>query len=58
MLVEKILVRDVVVVIGVGDGIGKVMVYCVVREGVYVVCVDLNLDNVKVIVKEFIDIYG
>lgn len=58
MLVEKFLVCDVVVVIGVGDGIGKVVVYCVVKEGVYVVCVDLCFENVECIVKELIDIYG
>ena len=58
MPAEKTLARDVVVVIGAGDGIGKATAHRVAREGAHVVCADLNLDNAKATAKELTDIYG
>lgn len=40
---EAPLARDVVVVIGAGDGIGKETAFRVAREGAHVVCADLRL---------------
>lgn len=41
---EKALARDVVVVIGAGDGIGKATALRVAQEGAHVVCADLRID--------------
>lgn len=58
MPAEKTLARDVVVVIGAGDGIGKATAHRVAREGAHVVCADLNLDSAEATAKELTDIYG
>ena len=41
---EKALARDVVVVIGAGDGIGKATAHRVAQDGAHVVCADLRLE--------------
>ncbi len=41
---EKALARDVVVVVGAGDGIGKATAHRVASDGAHVVCADLRLD--------------
>lgn len=58
MPAEKTLARDIVVVIGAGDGIGKATAHRVAKEGAHVVCADLNLDNAQATAKELTDIYG
>ena len=55
---EKSLARDVVVVIGAGDGIGKATALRVAREGAHVVCADLRLDAAEAAAMELTDIYG
>ena len=58
MPAEKSLARDVVVVIGAGDGIGKATAHRVAREGAHVVCADLNYTNAEKTAAELTDIYG
>ncbi len=58
MPAEKPLARDVVVVIGAGDGIGKAVAHRVAKEGAHVVCADLRLENAERTAKELTDIYG
>tara|TARA_B100002003_G_scaffold189365_1_gene178157 strand:- start:2224 stop:3873 length:1650 start_codon:yes stop_codon:yes gene_type:complete len=58
MPAEKSLARDVVVVIGAGDGIGKATAHRVAREGAHVVCADLNFTNAQQTAAELTDIYG
>lgn len=55
---EKPLARDVVVIIGAGDGIGKATAHRVAKEGAHVVCADLNMENAQRTAKELTDIYG
>jgi rhamnulose-1-phosphate aldolase/alcohol dehydrogenase len=55
---EAPLARDVVVVIGAGDGIGKATAHRVAREGAHVVCADLRLENAKATAEELEAIYG
>jgi len=55
---EAPLARDVVVVIGAGDGIGKATAHRVAKEGAHVVCADLRLENAKATAKELEAIYG
>lgn len=55
---EKPLARDVVVVIGAGDGIGKATAHRVAKEGAHVVCADLNKENAQRTVDELTEIYG
>lgn len=42
---EQVLARDVVVVVGAGDGIGRAAALRVAQEGAHVVCADLNLER-------------
>ncbi|MFS1704443.1 bifunctional rhamnulose-1-phosphate aldolase/short-chain dehydrogenase [Alteromonas sp. AMM-1] len=58
MPAEKPLARDVVVVIGAGDGIGKAVAHRVAKEGAHVVCADLRFENAERTAKELTDIYG
>lgn len=58
MPAEKPLARNVVVVIGAGDGIGKETALRVAREGAHVVCADLRVEAAQVTAKELTDIYG
>jgi rhamnulose-1-phosphate aldolase/alcohol dehydrogenase len=55
---EKELMRNVVVVIGAGSGIGKAIAHRVAREGAHVVCVDVNTDAAQKTAQELTDIYG
>lgn len=55
---EAPLARDVVVVIGAGDGIGKATAHRVAKEGAHVVCADLRLENAKATAEELEAIYG
>ncbi|MDC8831940.1 bifunctional rhamnulose-1-phosphate aldolase/short-chain dehydrogenase [Alteromonas gilva] len=58
MPAEKTLARDVVVVIGAGDGIGKATAHRVAKEGAHVVCADLKLENAEQTAAELTAIYG
>ena len=55
---EKPLARDVVVVVGAGDGIGKAVAHRVASEGAHVVCADLREEAAQGTADELIDIYG
>jgi rhamnulose-1-phosphate aldolase/alcohol dehydrogenase len=58
MPAEKALARNVVVVVGAGDGIGKATAHRVAREGAHVVCADLRLGAAQKTAEELSDIYG
>jgi rhamnulose-1-phosphate aldolase/alcohol dehydrogenase len=55
---EKTLARDVVVIIGAGDGIGKETAFRVAREGAHVVCADLRAEAANTTADELVKIYG
>ncbi|MBD1388652.1 bifunctional rhamnulose-1-phosphate aldolase/short-chain dehydrogenase [Neiella sp. HB171785] len=55
---EKSLARDVVVVIGAGDGIGKETAFRVAKEGAHVVCADLRIEAAQATADELTKIYG
>lgn len=58
MPAEKPLARDVVVVIGAGDGIGKAVAHRVAKEDAHVVCADFRQEAALGTAKELTDIYG
>lgn len=58
MPAEKTLAREVVVVIGAGDGIGKAVAHRVAQEGAHVVCADLRPQAAQTTATELIEIYG
>lgn len=58
MPAEKTLAREVVVVIGAGDGIGKAVAHRVAQEGAHVVCADLRPQAAQATATELIEIYG
>jgi len=55
---EAPLARDVTIVIGAGDGIGKATAHRLAREGAHVVCADLRVDAAECTAKELTDKYG
>lgn len=55
---EKELERDVVVIIGAGNGIGKATAHRVAKEGAHVVSVDLNAEAAAGTADELTRIYG
>ncbi|MES2824934.1 MAG: bifunctional rhamnulose-1-phosphate aldolase/short-chain dehydrogenase [Pseudomonadota bacterium] len=55
---EATLARNVVVVIGAGDGIGKAVAHRVAREGAHVVCADLRRETAEQTAAELTKIYG
>ncbi|WP_416307354.1 bifunctional rhamnulose-1-phosphate aldolase/short-chain dehydrogenase [Neptunicella sp. SCSIO 80796] len=55
---EKPLARDIVVVIGAGDGIGKATAHRVAAEGAHVVCADLRIEAARQTAEELQHIYG
>ena len=55
---EQPLARDVVVVIGAGDGIGKATSHRIAREGAHVVCADLRQEAAEKTAQELTDKYG
>lgn len=55
---EATLARNVVVVIGAGDGIGKAVAHRVAKEGAHVVCADLRLESAEQTAAELTKIYG
>jgi rhamnulose-1-phosphate aldolase/alcohol dehydrogenase len=58
MPAEKSLARDIVVVIGAGDGIGKETAFRVAKEGAHVVCADLREEAAQATADELAAIYG
>lgn len=55
---EATLARNVVVVIGAGDGIGKAVAHRVAKDGANVVCADLRLESAERTAAELTKIYG
>lgn len=58
MPAEAPLARNVVIVIGAGDGIGKETAHRVAREGAHVVCADLRFEAAQRTANELTEIYG
>jgi rhamnulose-1-phosphate aldolase/alcohol dehydrogenase len=55
---EAPLARNVVVVVGAGDGIGKAVAHRVAKEGAHVVCADLRIDSAQQTASELTKVYG
>jgi len=55
---EKVLSRNVVVVVGAGSGIGKATAHRVAKEGAHVVSVDLDAEAAQETADDLTDIYG
>jgi rhamnulose-1-phosphate aldolase/alcohol dehydrogenase len=55
---EKEMSRDIALVIGAGNGIGKEVAHRIAKEGAHVVCCDLNGDAAQVTADELTSIYG
>ncbi len=58
MPAEKELARNIVLVVGAGAGIGKVIAHRVASEGAQVVCADKNLEAAEATVQEILQVYG
>ncbi|MGB8168647.1 MAG: bifunctional rhamnulose-1-phosphate aldolase/short-chain dehydrogenase [Chthoniobacteraceae bacterium] len=58
MPAEKELARQIHIVIGAGNGIGKETAHRLVKEGAHIVCVDMNADAANATAKEITDKYG
>ncbi|MEL7498788.1 MAG: bifunctional rhamnulose-1-phosphate aldolase/short-chain dehydrogenase [Planctomycetota bacterium] len=55
---EKEMSRDIAVVVGAGNGIGKQVAHRLAKEGAHVVCCDLNGDAASATANELTEIYG
>ena len=55
---EKEMSRDIVLVIGAGNGIGKEVTQRLAKEGAHIVCCDLNEQAAKATADELTEIYG
>jgi rhamnulose-1-phosphate aldolase/alcohol dehydrogenase len=55
---EKEMSRDIVLVIGAGNGIGKETAFRVAKEGAHVVCADLSAEAAEATAAELTSIYG
>lgn len=55
---EKEMSRDIVLVVGAGNGIGKEVAHRVAKEGAHIVCADLSADAAEVTANELTEIYG
>jgi NAD(P)-dependent dehydrogenase (short-subunit alcohol dehydrogenase family) len=55
---EKELARNVVIVVGAGNGIGRAVAHRVAKEGAHVVCADLDKSAAEATAKELTKIYG
>jgi rhamnulose-1-phosphate aldolase/alcohol dehydrogenase len=55
---EAPLARNVVVVVGAGDGIGKAVAHRVAKEGAHVVCADLRIDSAQQTASVLTKVYG
>lgn len=55
---EKEMSRDVVVVIGAGNGIGKQVAHRLAKEGAHIVCCDLDPQAAQTTASELTEIYG
>jgi len=58
MPAEKEMARNVALVVGAGNGIGKAVAHRLAKEGAHVVCADLSLEAAEATAKELTAIYG
>jgi NAD(P)-dependent dehydrogenase (short-subunit alcohol dehydrogenase family) len=58
MPAEKEMARNVALVVGAGNGIGKAVAHRLAKEGAHVVCADLSLEAAEATAKELTSIYG
>ena len=55
---EKEMSRDIALVIGAGNGIGKQVAHRIAEEGAHVVCCDLSQDAAEATASELTEVYG
>lgn len=55
---EKEMSRDIVLIVGAGNGIGKEVAHRVAKEGGHIVCADLSADAAQATADELTNIYG
>ncbi len=55
---EKEMSREIVLVVGAGNGIGKETAHRVAKEGGHIVCADLSADAAKATADELVAMYG
>lgn len=58
MPAEKEMARNVALVVGAGNGIGRAVAHRLAKEGAHVVCADLSLESAEATAKELTSIYG
>lgn len=58
MPAEKEMARNIAVVVGAGNGIGRSVAHRIAREGAHVVCADVSPEAAAGTAKELTDIYG
>jgi len=58
MPAEKEMARNVALVVGAGNGIGRAVAHRLAREGAHVVCADLSVEAAEAAAKELTSIYG
>ncbi len=58
MPAEKEMARNVALVVGAGNGIGRAVAHRLAKEGAHVVCADLSLEAAEATAKELTSIYG
>lgn len=55
---EKELARNIVLVVGAGNGIGKEVAHRLAKDGAHIVCADLNAEAAEATANELTKIYG
>ncbi len=58
MPAEKEMARDVALVVGAGNGIGKAAAHRLAKEGAHIVCADLSLEAAQETANELTKLYG
>jgi rhamnulose-1-phosphate aldolase/alcohol dehydrogenase len=58
MPAEKEMARNIALVVGAGNGIGKAVAHRLAKEGAHVVCADLSLEAAEATANELTGIYG
>src|SRR5947199_8542464 len=58
MPAEKELARNIVIVVGAGNGIGKAVAHRLAKEGAHVVCADLSKEAAEATARELTGLYG
>jgi rhamnulose-1-phosphate aldolase/alcohol dehydrogenase len=58
MPAEKEMARNVALIVGAGNGIGKAVAYRLAKEGAHIVCADLRIEDARETANELTKIYG